>query len=129
MTVVVCEDDKNLLQLIELIISELNITVIKCSDDLSLRNIIKNNEVDLLIIDYWLKKVKADDVIKEIQISHPGLPIILMSAISNLSEVKEKLKVSDYLRKPFDIDIFKNKVISYIHDSKNSNNWRQRRVT
>ncbi len=122
MTVVVCEDDKNLLQLIELIISELNITVIKCSDDLSLRNIIKNNEVDLLIIDYWLKKVKADDVIKEIQISHPGLPIILMSAISNLSEVKEKLKVSDYLRKPFDIDIFKNKVISYIHDSKNSNN-------
>jgi len=122
MTVVVCEDDKNLLQLIELIISELNLTVIKCSDDLSLRNIIKNNEVDLLIIDYWLKKVKADDVIKEIQISHPGLPIILMSAISNLSEVKEKLKVSDYLRKPFDIDIFKNKVISYIHDSKNSNN-------
>lgn len=106
MTVAVCEDDKNLLQLIQLIISDLDINVLTCTDDISLREIMAKNKVDLLVIDYWLKKVKADDVIKEIQSSHPNLPIILMSAIANLSEVKEQLKVSDYLRKPFDIDIF-----------------------
>lgn len=122
MTVVVCEDDKNLLQLIELILSELDVRIIKCSDDISLRNIVKNNNVDLLVIDYWLKKVKADDVIQEIQSTHPNLPIILMSAITNLSEVKEKLRVTDYLKKPFDIDIFKTKVTTYLYDTQNSNN-------
>ncbi len=122
MTVVVCEDDKNLLQLIELILSELDVRIIKCSDDISLRNIVKNNNVDLLVIDYWLKKVKADDVIQEIQSTLPNLPIILMSAITNLSEVKEKLKVTDYLKKPFDIDIFKTKVTTYLYDTQNSNN-------
>lgn len=122
MTVVICEDDKNLLQLIELILSELDVRIIKCSDDISLRNIVRNNNVDLLVIDYWLKKVKADDVIQEIQSTHPNLPIILMSAITNLSEVKEKLKVTDYLKKPFDIDIFKTKVTTYLYDTQNSNN-------
>lgn len=121
MTVVICEDDKNLLQLIELIISDLNVKILKCSDDITLREVMNKNQVDLLVIDYWLKKVKADDVIIEIQKTHPNLPIILMSAISNLSEVKEKLKVTDYLKKPFDIDLFKNKVTSYLHDTQNSN--------
>lgn len=122
MTVVVCEDDKNLLQLIELIIAEQNIRVLKCSDDVTLRGVMSNNRVDLLIIDYWLKKVKADDVIKEIQDKNPELPIILMSAVSNLPEVREKLKVTDYLKKPFDVDIFKSKVTSYLYDTQNSNN-------
>lgn len=121
MTVVVCEDDKNILQLIELIISDLNVDILKCSDDVALREIIEKNQVDLLVIDYWLKKVKADDVILEIQSAQPKLPIILISAVSNLSEVKEKLKVTDYLRKPFDIDLFKNKVTRYLHDSQNRN--------
>jgi DNA-binding NtrC family response regulator len=114
MTVVVCEDDKNLLQLIELIIADLNVKVIKCSDDIALRQVMLNNDVNLLVIDYWLKKVKADDVITEIQSTHPDLPIILMSAISNLTEVQERLKVSDYLKKPFDIEIFKTKVSNFI---------------
>ncbi len=123
MTVVVCEDDKNLLQLIQLIISDLDIQVLTCTDDVSLREIVAKNKVDLLVIDYWLKKVKADDVIKEIQSSHPDMPIILMSAIANLSEVKEQLKVSDYLRKPFDIDIFKSKVINYINNDTQNRNY------
>jgi len=122
MTVVICEDDKNLLQLIELILSDLDIRIIKCADDITLRDIIKNNDIDLLVIDYWLKQVKADEVIKEIQNSNPELPIILMSAISNLSEVRERLKVNDYLKKPFDIDIFKSKVTSYLYDTQNRNN-------
>lgn len=51
------------------------------------------------------------------------MPIILMSAIANLSEVKEQLKVSDYLRKPFDIDIFKSKVINYINNNTQNRNY------
>lgn len=121
MTVVVCEDDKNLLQLINLIISELNVTVLTCSDDKSLRHIMAKNEVDLLVIDYWLKNTKADDVINEIQASNPALPIILMSAIANLSEVKERLRVSDYLKKPFDVDIFKSKVNNFLNGTQNRN--------
>ena len=114
MTVVVCEDDKNLLQLIELIISELNVDVIKCNEAECLIETVNKDNVDLVIVDYWLKKTKADSVIKSIQISNPTLPIILMSAVQNLSEITEKLKVSDYIKKPFDIEEFKLKVTNYL---------------
>lgn len=114
MKVVVCEDDKNLLELIELIISELNVEIVKCYNDSDLRKIIKAEKIDLLVIDYWLKDNKADTVIKEIRAEQPKLPIILMSAISELPALKRKLNVNDFVSKPFDIDAFKNKIIPYL---------------
>lgn len=114
MTVLVCEDDKNLLQLIELIISELNVEVVKCSDDKCLIDALAHENIDLIIIDYWLKKTKADSVIKKVKNLYPEIPIILMSAISNIVEVQEQLQVSDYLKKPFNIENFKDKVIKHL---------------
>jgi DNA-binding NtrC family response regulator len=114
MTLVVCEDDKDLLGLIELIVSGMDINLIKCIDDNSLREVMaQDTAFDLLLIDYWLKQNKADTVIKEIQGSHPNLPIIIMSAITNLPEVTAMLKVNDYLKKPFDIELFKSKINKY----------------
>lgn len=117
MNIVVCEDDKDLLNLIEMIVEDLDINLIKCADDAALREIMVGTQVDLLIIDYWLKKTKADVVIREIQQTNPNLPIILMSAINNLTEIKKQLKVDDYLSKPFDIDLFKSKIINYSKSS------------
>lgn len=117
MNIVVCEDDKDLLNLIEIIVEDLDINLIKCADDTALREIMAGTQVDLLVIDYWLNKTKADVVIQEIQQSHPQLPIILMSAINNLTEIKKDLKVDDYLRKPFDIELFKSKIINYLESS------------
>lgn len=122
MTIAVCEDDKDLLGLIELILADEGHNLITSSDEDTLRQIINSDaKIDLLIVDYWLKKTKADNIIKETKDKYSDLPVILMSAISDLPEVSEKLGVNDYIKKPFDIDNFKNKINNYINDTQDNN--------
>ena len=66
-------------------------------------------------------KVTADDIVTKMK-KNSDLPIILMSAIHNLKEVATKLKVDDYIEKPFHIDVFKTKINNLIHDFHNNNN-------
>ena len=123
MTIAVCEDDKDLLGLIELILEDEGHNLVTSSDDSSLRQIINSDaKIDLVVVDYWLKKTKADEIIKEIKAKDNNMPVILMSAISDLPEVSERLGVNDYIKKPFDIDNFKNKIKNYINDSQDNNN-------
>lgn len=126
MNLVVCEDDRGLLSLIELVVSEMEeeINLLKCTDSSSLRKVISSTDIDLLIIDYWLKQDTADEVIKEIKTKHPQLPIILMSAITNLPKVSADLQVADYLKKPFEVELFKTKVNNFLNGTKDSNNRR-----
>jgi DNA-binding NtrC family response regulator len=112
MKVVVCEDDRDLLSLIEVILSDLNFELETCMDEDSLKVIMTSQKVDLLVIDYWLKQSKADSIIIELKKTNPELPIILMSAINDLPQITKSLGISDYIKKPFDIEVFKSKIVN-----------------
>lgn len=115
MNIVVCEDDKDLLGLIEIIMDNEEYQLLTASDDKELRQIMDSPvKIDLLVIDYWLKKTKADQIITEIREANHELPIVLMSAISDLPEVSKRLGVDDYIKKPFDVTEFENTINKYI---------------
>lgn len=121
MNILVCEDHKAIQDLIEMVLLSNGYNIYKCPDGDCVEKIIEDKKIDLLIIDYWLDDVTADEVIKVLKSKHDGLPIILISAINNLKEVKEELGVEDYLQKPFDLEDLTYKVNNLIHDTKNSN--------
>ncbi len=123
MKVVICEDDKGILELVKFIIEELQFSVYTCTDSKSLKKYVLNNKVDLIIVDYWLKNERAERVIKEIK-TEMQVPIILMSAANNLENTIEKLEVDDFVKKPFDIEEFKLKVKNIIYGPNNINNRR-----
>lgn len=121
MKVAVCEDERGILELVEFIVNEMGHVTIKCATSDELITMLKNNSVDLVILDYWLKEGRADKIIAKIHSEFAGVPIILMSAVSELPELSKKLKTEGYIKKPFDIDDFKLKISSIFNDSKHSN--------
>jgi len=126
MKILICEDDPDILELIEFILTEENYAVTTTEDESTVKNLMEKIEPDLLIIDYWLNGTKADDIINSIKKDDnlKEIPIILISAIDNLEEVSSNLPVVDYIKKPFDINTLKTKVKSYIQKyvENNSNN-------
>jgi DNA-binding response OmpR family regulator len=79
-----------------------------------------SSKVSLIILDYWLKRDNAENAVEQLRKEFKNIPIILMSAIRNLPDLKVKLNVEDYLKKPFDIDELSLKVKNILHDTNNN---------
>lgn len=67
------------------------------------RSILKNQSIDLLILDVRLKGVSGLDVLKEVKQLYPSLEVIIVSAHGDMDTVITALRngAIDYLKKPF----------------------------
>lgn len=67
------------------------------------RNILRNQDIDLLILDVRLKGVSGLDVLREVKRDYPGLEVIIVSAHGDMDTVITALRngAIDYLKKPF----------------------------
>ena len=65
--------------------------------------ILKNNEIDLLILDVRLPGVNGLDILKDVKIQYPGVEVIVISAHGDMDTVIKAIRLGafDYLRKPF----------------------------
>lgn len=66
----------------------------------------RENDWDLILLDLMLPEIHGLDVLKRIRSSNPGVPVILLTA---KSDVKDKvagldLGANDYVTKPFEIE-------------------------
>lgn len=110
MDVYVCEDDKHILELITIIITELGYSVRKFSDLRDLHLALEMRLPRALIIDYWIKNKNAAEMIIDLRNKNKKVPIILISAISNLRQVADSLPVNAAINKPFDIQLLQETV-------------------
>ncbi|MCA9380258.1 response regulator [Candidatus Dojkabacteria bacterium] len=122
MNILVCEDDPGIQDLMEIMLEDMNFDVIKCDNQESVKELMSTEKVDIVIMDYWLSDGKADDVIIETKKKYPEVPILVVSADTNLDEVVKKLEVNDYLKKPFDIIEFQSKIKQLSDGTNNSSN-------
>jgi DNA-binding NtrC family response regulator len=67
------------------------------------RSILKNQDIDLLILDVRLKGVSGLDILKEVKLEYPKLEVIIVSAHGDMETVITALRngAIDYLKKPF----------------------------
>lgn len=122
MNVLVCEDDPGIQDLMEIMLEDMDFEVMKCDNQESVKELMSTEKVDIVIMDYWLSDGKADDVIIETKKKYPEVPILVVSADTNLDEVVKKLEVNDYLKKPFDIIEFQSKIKELSDGTNNSGN-------
>ena len=70
---------------------------------------------DLIFMDNWLPDISGIEATKRIkansELSH--IPVIYFSANSNISELAALAGADDYIAKPFDIELFEEKVLKY----------------
>ena len=67
---------------------------------------------DLVILDIMLPEMDGFTVLEEIRAVHPALPVLLLSAKSQVDDKVRGLRsgANDYLTKPFDIPVFLEKL-------------------
>jgi DNA-binding NtrC family response regulator len=84
------------------------------------RNVLRNHEIDLLILDVRLPGVNGLDILKEVKVIYPNMEVIIISAHGDMDTVIKAMRLGafDYLRKPLrfiDIQIAIERTQKYLH--------------
>ena len=101
-TVLVCDDDREIVNAIEIFLMQEGYNVLKAYDGEEAIQCLKNNEVHLLIIDVMMPKLDGIRATLEIR-KENSIPIIILSAKSEDTDKILGLNVGadDYVTKPF----------------------------
>lgn len=107
--ILVIEDDKDIRDTIVYVLEEQGYDVISSEDAKILKSIDKHDP-DMILLDNWLTEWKSDangqQLSKQLK-SNPAtkhIPIIIISAVSDVREIAKAGLANGYLRKPFGVD-------------------------
>ncbi|OGH11957.1 MAG: hypothetical protein A2857_05920 [Candidatus Levybacteria bacterium RIFCSPHIGHO2_01_FULL_36_15] len=104
-TVWVIDDDISILKVIQIILENENYNVFTIQDTNMLKKMIKENMPDLILLDIWMSGKDGHVITKEFKCDKKTkkIPIVMISALSNVQELAEKSGADGFLKKPFDI--------------------------
>ena len=100
--VLVCDDDKEIVEAIEIYLSQEGYRIIKAYDGIEAIEALKKNDVHLMIIDVMMPKLDGIRATMKIR-EYSGIPIIMLSAKSEDVDKILGLNIGadDYVTKPF----------------------------
>ena len=100
--ILVCDDDKEIVEAIEIYLSQEGYRIIKAYDGIEAIEALKKNDVHLMIIDVMMPKLDGIRATMKIR-EYSGIPIIFLSAKSEDVDKILGLNIGadDYVTKPF----------------------------
>ena len=100
--ILVCDDDKDIVEAIDIYLTQEGYEVLKAYDGDEAIRVLKNNEVDLLIMDVMLPRLDGIRATLKSR-ENMSLPIIILSAKSEDADKILGLNIGadDYMTKPF----------------------------
>lgn len=104
--ILLVEDDKNIREFLSNALAELDFGVTSTADGAKAINLIKEDKIDLVILDLGIENVSGETVCIEAKKINPNLPIIILTAKNRAEDVVKGLGLGadDYISKPFDFD-------------------------
>ncbi len=114
-TILIIDDEPGIRSVLTDILEDEDYNVLSAADGLEGMDIIKNDSVDLVILDVWLPHKGGIDVLKEIKSLYPDLSVIVISGHANIDMAVKAVKngAFDFLEKPLSLD----KVITLVGNS------------
>ena len=106
--ILVIEDDRDIRETIAYALEEQGFEVVSSEDAKILRSL-GTVKPDLILLDNWLTDWKSDangqQLSKELKTNPKTnhIPVIIVSAVSNIHEIAEAGQADGFLRKPFDL--------------------------
>ncbi len=102
MNILVCDDDREIVEAVEIYLTQEGYDVFKAYDGIQALDIIKNNEIQLLIIDVMMPRLDGIHAVLELR-KTSSIPVIMLSAKTEDTDKILGLNVGadDYLPKPF----------------------------
>ena len=101
-TILVCDDDREIVEAIDIYLTQEGYRVLKAYDGIEALEVLKNNEVHLLVIDVMMPRLDGLRATLKIR-EESSIPIIILSAKSEDADKILGLNVGadDYVTKPF----------------------------
>lgn len=101
-TVLACDDDKSIVDSIELFLEKDGIRVVKCSNGKEAREKFGRTKIDLMIMDIMMPIEDGITAVKKIR-EQSDVPVIFLSAKSEIDDKVYGLEIGgdDYMTKPF----------------------------
>ncbi|MCJ8208549.1 response regulator [Mucilaginibacter sp. RS28] len=107
--ILVIEDDKDIRDTIMFTLQRRGYEVI-ASENAKILKTVKDIDPDLILLDNWLSDWKSDangqQLSKELKSSQATahIPVVIISAVSNIREISEAALADGYLKKPFELE-------------------------
>ena len=107
----IADDDPDILQIISLMLHTKQYEVETSSD----ANVIFNKREqmpDLILLDIWMSGIDGRDICNKLKedIRTKDIPVIFISANSNIEAIAAEYKADGFVAKPFEMDFFLNKI-------------------
>ncbi|MFR5265902.1 response regulator transcription factor [Clostridium sp.] len=101
-TILVVDDEVEITNAIEIYLSSEGYNILKAYDGIEALNVLKNNKVDLVILDVMMPKLDGVRTIKKLR-ETMEIPVIMLSAKSEDTDkiIGLNMGADDYLTKPF----------------------------
>lgn len=111
-TILVVDDDLDLLEIIKDSIEDYFEKVITIDSAIKAFDVLKTNSIDCIVTDYRMPQMDGLQFIDELKKTHPQIPVILLTGNGSNPEVLEAVEkgVFDYLDKPFRAQVLVNRI-------------------
>ena len=114
-TILIIDDEPGIRTVLSDIIRDENHQVLIAGDGFEGLSTLKEQSVDLVILDVWLPNMGGIDVLKEIKKEYPNIEVIMISGHANIDIAVKAVKLGafDFLEKPLSLD----KIINLIKNA------------
>jgi len=105
-TILICDDDEGILDMLEMVFEDSPYTVIAEQNSLNVKGIVEKQSPDLVVLDLWMPVLSGDQVLKMIR-KNPKtetLPVIIISASREGKQIATSAGATAYISKPFDFE-------------------------
>jgi len=104
--IMVCDDDQGILDVLEMLLETEGFGVYTEINSTNLVDEILLKSPDLLLLDLWMPLLSGDQVLKTIRNTDKikKLPIIVLSASVDGSDISKDAGADSFVAKPFDVD-------------------------
>lgn len=114
-TILVVDDDWGILEVIKTVLEEKGYGVITLSSGSKVQQCIAQILPQLILLDVWMSGADGKQITQMLkgQKTTQDIPIILISALSDVGKIAQASGADDFLAKPFDIDMLTQMVDKY----------------
>jgi DNA-binding response OmpR family regulator len=116
-TILVVEDEQDLLDLIEFTLSKESYDVICCVDTTNVEDILNEENISLILMDRNLPGTEGSVFVKKLRQKGYKQPVIYISAKDSTEDILEGFDrfADDYITKPFDLKVLVARVEAVIN--------------
>jgi len=115
-TILIAEDTDVNYFLLTAVLKETNAKLVRVKDGLEAVDFVRNNDVDLILMDINMPRMNGYEATREIKSIRKDIPIIVQTAMHFEDENEEAFKAGadDYIAKPIDLKSFMGKMEQFL---------------